>query len=185
MVLYNFLRGLILPLKEIDKIVPNSGKIIDLGCGQGQIASFIAKKERRNVIGVDLNTSRLPKLKSNNLRFEHADIIKYPLHQVDVVILSDVLHHIDFRNQQIILSKIFKGLKRGGILVIKEIDTKQFVRSHLSRFWDFVFYPKDKIYFSNSKDMKQSLEKLGFKVSYSYMCQLFPGSTTLYICKKL
>lgn len=184
-VIYDFLRSQILPLKEIDDVVPKSGKILDLGCGQGVIASYLAKVKSRQVIGVDNDRKRLLKSNFQNLKFEFEDIRKYPLIGTTAIIISDVLHHLNYQDQKKLLSKIAKSLKRDGILLIKEIDTGEFIRSSLSRFWDFVFYQKDKIYYHNSDDLKKKLEKLGFTTTITRPTRLFPGSTTLLVSKKL
>lgn len=182
--IYDFLRTLILPLDEIDRALPNRGTIIDLGCGQGIIAKHVARNKNRTVIGVDLDAKRLEKSTLANLRFELADIRKYNLKGADAVILSDVLHHISLIDQARVLENIKKSLKKEGLLIIKEIDTAEAIRSKLSRFWDLVFYPKEKIYFQNAKVLKRKLEQLGFKVSIIRPARLFPGSTTLFIAKK-
>ena len=43
---------------------------------------------------------------------------------------------------------------------------------------------KDKIFYHNSKDLKDHLRSLGFKVTISRPSRSFPGSTTLFICRK-
>lgn len=182
--LYESLRSFILPLQKINNALPNQGKIIDLGCGWGITTRFLAKEKGRSVIGVDLNTQRLPKKRSGNLFFINADIRTFDIKDTNGILLCDVLHHMNFNDQEKVLKNIAKGLKTGGILVIKEIDTEEFLRGKLSRFWDFVFYPGEKIYFSNSKDLKQKLENLKFKIKVLKASRLFPGSTTLYICQK-
>ena len=173
-----------LPILEIDALLPKSGKIIDLGCGQGLIADYLAGESNRVVIGVDLDKKRLPKSEKNNLRFESADIRQYDLKTATGVVISDVLHHINYEDQHKLLENVSKSLKRGSILIIKEINAKDFPRSTLSRFWDFVFYPKEKIYFSSSEDLIASLKKFGFDVKKKETKKWFPGSTNLYICTK-
>lgn len=184
MQVYDFLRTLMLPLEEIDRSLPSKGKIIDLGCGEGIIAKYIAQNKNRKVIGVDLNQKRLENGKFKNLKFELADIRNYNLKNANAVILSDVLHHINFADQNRILKNIANSLKKNATLIVKEIDTGEFIRSRLSRFWDFVFYPREKIYFQDAKELKKKLEGLGFKVSLYRPTRLFPGSTTLFVCKK-
>lgn len=179
-----FLRFLMLPLKEIDEFLPSQGKIVDLGCGEGVLAEFLAKRKARKVIGIDINKKRLQQPRVSNLIFDYGDIRNFPLKGLDGVVLSDVLHHLNFADQNQLLSRIANSLNENGVLVIKEIDTKEFMRSKLSRFWDFVFYPKDRIFFSNSKDLKRFLVKLRFKVKILRACRFFPGSTTLYFCRK-
>lgn len=182
--IYDLLRTGILPISLIDHSLPKEGTIIDLGCGQGIITSFIAQNKSRMVIGVDLDTSRLRQSNSQNLKFVNANIVAYDLRKPTGIVISDVLHHLSYKDQEKLFAKIAKSLKKGGVLVIKEIDTHEFVRSRLSRFWDFVFYPKDKIEYSDSTSLPRQLEKLGFKVKFIRACRLFPGSTTLYVCIK-
>lgn len=183
-IFYDFLRSQMLPLSEIDAKVPQKGKIIDLGCGEGVIAKYLARVSTRQIVGVDNNKKRLQKSGSQNLQFTQADIRNYPVTGADAVIISDVLHHIAYKGQQMLLTKISRSLKKGGTLIIKEIDESELVRSRSSRLWDFVFYPKDKIYYHRSQDLKKYLEELDFKVKISRPSRLFPGSTTLFVCQK-
>ncbi len=181
---YDYFRSLILPLKEIDHFIPNQGNIIDLGCGEGVIAKYLARNKKRIVIGVDKDRSRLPNIKNSNLLFQYGDITKIDIKDSNGIVISDVLHHLETSNQKKLITKLAKKLKKGGILIIKEIDTKEFVRSKLSRFWDLLLYPQDKIFYWDSSDLKNFLISLGFKVKLVRSLRLFPGSTTLFICKK-
>jgi 2-polyprenyl-3-methyl-5-hydroxy-6-metoxy-1,4-benzoquinol methylase len=181
---YEFLRELILPIDEINNAIPKSGKIIDFGCGQGQIAYFLSRQLNRQVIGIDANYKRLPKYTQKNLTFKKADITKLSIEKINGAVLSDVLHHLSLKNQNKLLEKIYKNLEKNGVLIIKEIDTGEFIRSNLSRLWDFILYPRDKIVFSNSNYLKKILINFGFEVTISRPCRYFPGSTTLYICTK-
>lgn len=181
---YILIKRLFLPLREIDRSFPQRGKIIDLGCGEGFVAKYLARRQQRSIVGVDLSKDRLPKTNLKNLRFECLDIINFNISGAQGIILSDVLHHLDFSRQKKLLSKISKNLEKDSVLVIKEIDTQEFIRSKLSRFWDFIFYPQDKIYYSGSQYLKLLLENLGFHVKLIRASRLFPGSTTLYIARK-
>lgn len=183
-VIYDFLRTLILPFVEIDQAVPRHGKIFDLGCGEGTVTRYLARIKTRTVIGVDNNKKRLRNSKAKNLKFILADIRNYSPSGADAIIISDVLHHLNYEDQKELLNKIASHFKKGGFLIIKEIDTKEFIRSSLSRFWDFVFYPSDEIYYHNSKDLTKKLGTLGFKVDFKRVSRLFPGSTNLFICQK-
>lgn len=178
------LRLLILPLKEIDRAIPKKGLILDLGCGEGVIAVYLSKKLNRQVIGIDANKKRLPKSSQKNLVFKNTDITKISFEKINGAVLSDVLHHLPLKKQHELIANIYKNLKRDGVLVIKEIDTSEFIRSRLSRLWDFILYPHDKITFTNCKYLKKILTKIGFEVKITRPCRFFPGSTTLFICTK-
>ncbi len=178
------LRLLILPLKEIDRAIPKKGLIIDLGCGEGVIALYLSKKLNRQVVGIDANKKRLPKSTQKNLIFRNADITKLSFEKINGAVVSDVLHHLPLKKQHELITNIYINLKRDGVLVIKEIDTSEFIRSKLSRVWDFILYPQDKITFTSHKYLKEILTKTGFKVKITRPCRYFPGSTTLYVCTK-
>lgn len=60
----------------------NKGKLIDLGCGPGQTAKFIADQELTDIIGIDISEEMINIAKEINphLQFEIGDILKlkYP-----------------------------------------------------------------------------------------------------------
>lgn len=185
MPLYDFLRSLMLPLQEINRLLPNSGKIFDLGCGEGTIARYLAQVKSRQIIGVDANSRRLPKSELKNLHFELGDIRNYNLKSPIAVVISDVLHHLNFKDQEKVLKNIADNLKKGGVLLIVDIDTDEIIRSKISRFWDFILYPQDKIYYRNSKVFIPFLSSLGFKVDIQWPIRLSPRSTVLYYARKI
>ncbi len=182
--LYHRLRSLILPLYQIDQELPKKGKITELGCGQGIISKYLSKEKKREITGIDMDKKRIPKFSNSNLKFKVADITKIKYPKQDAFVISDVLHHLSHKDQKNLLSNIFKSTNKNGFLVIKEIDAEDFLRSKLSRFWDFIFYPKDRISYQKSSELKKYLRKLGFDVNVKKACQLFPGSTILFVCKK-
>lgn len=181
---YDVIRSWILPLKQIDGLIPENTKVLDLGCGEGVLAAFLARQPSRQVLGVDADRTRLPKSTLKNLNFKYADITKFDFIGYEVVILSDVLHHIPKKDHINLLVKISESLNKNNLLIIKEIDTKQFFRSKFSRVWDFLLYPKDEITFYNSDNLIKTLKKLNFNVKMQYASKSFPGSTTLFICHK-
>ena len=178
------LRSLILPIEAIDYGLPNKGNIIELGCGEGVICQYLARKKSRQLVGIDKNPKRIHKSYRKNLKFIIDDITKINMPKADGYVISDVLHHIDIQNQKNILKNIYFSLKSGGVLVIKEIDSKETVRSRLSRLWDLLIYPKDRIIYWNSDDLVKFLRRLKFRVKTTSASRFFPGSTTLYFCKK-
>lgn len=184
MILYESFRSHILPLTQIDQALPLKGVILDLGCGEGVITKYLAQIKTRKIIGIDSDKKRVSAINTGNISFKVGDIRKIPIRNVDGVVTSDVLHHLSKNEQIRLLQKIFVGLRKNGVLVIKEIDTNEFVRSKLSRFWDFILYPKDKISYWDSNELTKYLKSLGFIVKKQTALRLFPGSTNLYICRK-
>lgn len=188
--LFLVLRLQMLPLMEMDEALPKEGKIVDVGCGRGHVCAFLSMiSKKRKIIGVDSNSrliNEAKKIKSNNekLSFEKKNIFNYNLGEIDGAIMSDFLHHLSYNEQEVIIKNIYKNLKKNGTLVIKEIDADEKIRSKLSFLWDKFLYPDDKVCYRNKKNWMDLVKKVGFETASQTAVKWFPGSTTLFICKK-
>lgn len=92
------------------KNINTNDKILDIGCGNGALAHDLAKKAK-HVTGIDISDKNIrfakSKFKSPNIKYINGDATTYNFQQnFDVVVLSNVLEHIDDR--QIFLKKIKK-----------------------------------------------------------------------------
>ena len=89
----------------IENLNDNIENVLDIGSGNGFVASEIAKKYQNiNVVGIDRNTKNINnsknKYKLKNLNFIKGDVINYKFEKYfDVIILSNILEHIDERNK--------------------------------------------------------------------------------------
>lgn len=89
-----------MPFEEIEKKIPKSGTIVDVGCGEGVLSTLLAiSSNRREVIGIDTNKKKvdLAKLltkKVPNLSFKLENALSRNLPKAKVYILSDFIHHI-------------------------------------------------------------------------------------------
>ena len=81
----------------------NGESVIDIGCGYGSVSRSIAKaKPESKILGIDNDKTRLQQaLESqnpSNLQFIYGDATQYPFKENwDVVLLSNVLEHIESR----------------------------------------------------------------------------------------
>lgn len=183
------LKQWILPLTSIDRALPKSGVIYDLGCGEGIVASYLAaKRHKRKVFGIDQDTHKLYQARAGtptNLHFIRANLLTYRFpHKADGFILADVLHHIPASKQVNLLRRLSKYLKPTGVLVIKEINAADVVRSKLSRLWDFILYPQDKINYVTKYELISTLTRCGLKVTHQQTNLFAPASVHLYTAKK-
>lgn len=110
--------------KMLDEQIPLNVKILECGCGTGQLSVFLSKGQRI-VIGQDLSLSSL-KLANNfktkfgifNLKLVHADIfdLPFPKNEFDFVISKGVLHHTyDAKKAFETISRL---IKPGGFIII-------------------------------------------------------------------
>jgi SAM-dependent methyltransferase len=185
----NILRQIMLPLKAIDRALPKSGLIYEVGSGTGSIGAFLAQKyPTRQVVCIDTNVKKIHQAKNlsvlHNINFQLEDAVNYSYLKCDGIVMSDFLHHLDLQQQNKILSSTTKSLNKGGTLIIKEIDLGDGILMILSRLWDFLLYPKDSIFYRKKSEWKKILGNLGYSVQVSRQVHWFPGSTYLYICIK-
>ena len=102
--LYAVLRWRLCPFEEIEKYLPRQGVALDIGCGYGLLANFLAlKSDQRQVIGLDNSLKRLAVAKSTvknrpNIKFIQKDVSALDLPACQAVVMSDVLHHLPERN---------------------------------------------------------------------------------------
>lgn len=83
--------------------IPPGSRVIDVGCGYGAVARSIADRVAKvQVIGIDLDEGRLSQASASNdlpnLRFILGDVLTdLPNGTWDIVVMSNVLEHIDQR----------------------------------------------------------------------------------------
>ena len=119
------------PEPELQKFVSSTaarGKALDLGCGDGRHALFLAK-QGFHVTGVDLSEVAIKKLgkisKSQKLdtalELYHLDArdFNYPSDSFDLVVAVTLFDHVTKKDVRPLFNKVERSLKTGGILFIK------------------------------------------------------------------
>jgi len=89
--------------------ITSQESVLDIGCGNGDLSYDLAQKARK-VLGIDILGESISKAKGDykrdNLRFIEGDAVNYDFGaQFDVVVLSNVLEHIDHRVEFLIKVK--------------------------------------------------------------------------------
>lgn len=188
---YIKLRWRLCPFYLIEKFLPKKGIIIDVGCGYGLLANYLAlKHNERNVYGYDLNQRRIKiankSIKNRgNIHFEAKDVKMLKLNSCDAIVMSDFLHHIPYKEQKNLARQAHNKLKKGGILMIQDIGRKPLWKYYIAIFIDNVvnFFPK--LYYFSSSSFKYMLEKNGFIVNVIRADKSLPLPDVLFVCKKV
>jgi SAM-dependent methyltransferase len=105
------------------KKINENDVVLDVGCGNGALAFDVAKKAKK-VFGIDIDKGSIEiarqKYRSDNVEYVVGDATKdLPLQKYDVVILSNVLEHIENRIE--FLLKV-KGLAPKILIRVPMID---------------------------------------------------------------
>ncbi len=183
------LRWIICPFAEMEKYVPRDGDIVDIGCGEGIFSLYLRlQSKERKVYGLDLNEQKITLAQKagkgiTNLIYKKQNALTFN-RKVTGIIISDAFHHFSRKDQEMFFQKVKNILNTKGMLIIKEINKDDFIRARLSRLWDYLLYPEDKINYWSKKQLLRKLENLGFEVRVKRAAILFPGSTMLYLCTK-
>lgn len=174
---------------QLEQYIPKKGKILDLGCGYGILANFLAlSSTTREVIGVDTDVKKIKNAEKGilNVSFRVADATKMKIKNLNTVILHDVLHHLNsYKDQEKLIGDCKKMLKKGGVLLIVEVDNKPFWKLILGRITDFIMYSGSPVYFRYKNEMIKLLEKYFLKsnIAVDYL-RNNPFPQVVYVCKK-
>ncbi len=105
-------------------------KVLDIGCGTGQTAAFVAKKYHCDVFAVDQNAIMVEKAKkrvlkeklSINIREGSAEKLPFANNSFDFILAESV---ISFTNAKLSLPEMFRVLKKRGKLLTIEMTAEE------------------------------------------------------------
>jgi len=144
-------------------------KVLDIGCGTGGSAFFMARHYGVDVHGVDLASNMIaiaqdyrsemePAVKHRvQFYIEDAIAMEYPENFYDVVYSRDTILHI--KGKEALFRKFLSTLKPGGKLMISDYCRGD--QEHSQRFKDYVASRDYKLY--TVKEYGNIIEKAGFK----------------------
>jgi 1-acyl-sn-glycerol-3-phosphate acyltransferase len=117
--------------QRYNELLPRAGEILDLGCGYGFMSYMLSfTGPRRKITGMDHDQEKICVAnhcisKNENLTFLCGDITKYQFENQDAIVLSDVLHYLPMESQDELLDRCIEKLNPGGMILIKDADSKQ------------------------------------------------------------
>jgi len=117
-----------LPLAALDRVVPAGGEILEIGCGHGVIANYLAlSSPGRRVFGIDIAADKIACAVGTvgdrgNISYAVSLFLDQPAREYDAIVLSDVLYLMDAEEQRLTLAGCRAQLKQGGVCVIKTVD---------------------------------------------------------------
>ena len=112
-------------VKLLDRQLPHTAKIADLGCGTGQLVNFLALRDKRDVTGVDFSAVSLgyaralkARLGLDNLTLLEDNVLdlSLPSDTYDYVFCNGVLHHTGDAKRG--FRHVARIVKPGGYLTV-------------------------------------------------------------------
>lgn len=129
-------------LGAIDLLLPAGGQILEVGCGAGLFAAYLASTApARQILALHAQESLLRRgqrladeLALGNLSFQAGDVLDAPLPgEFDAIYAIDSLHRIPPSQLVPTLQRLAGLLRPGGTLVIHEISSASYIGPSLTQ----------------------------------------------------
>ncbi len=120
-------------LSVMDLLLPDEGRILDVGCGFGLFAAYFGQTQPgRRILGIDPDARRVQlargvasRLGLGGHEFVVGDVRDAPLEgPFDGAYVLDVMHHLPPGDQRRTLERLRSALVPGGVLLVKDITTE-------------------------------------------------------------
>jgi SAM-dependent methyltransferase len=168
----------------MDLLLPDEGRILDVGCGFGLFAAYFGQTSpRRAIVGVDPDARRVAlasrvatQLELRSHEFHVGDVRDASLEgPFAAAYVLDVMHHIPARDQRGVLERLRDLLAPGGVLLIKDITTEPRYELLFTELLDRLMVGWDEeLAYRHHKEWGEMLAELGFKVRIVRVPDILP-----------
>lgn len=166
----NYLQGIKPPSKAID--------ILDLGCGYGRDAMYLARNIKCQVFGID-DSSEAIEMAQKSLaddlklcvKFQCGDFRQMNNGKFDIVFTSNVYHLLKSDDRNAFRNTIDKNVKPGGMLFFSTLslsDPEHFGKGKRIENEDNSFEDKVFIHFCTREEMERDFSFLTIKELFEY-----------------
>ena len=198
---YVWIKLKIAPFLKLEEYVPKKGRILDLGCGRGVFANIMAlSSDDREIEGSDIDKRKIDVARrtvssGKNLSFQISSIFNISQtgnHKYDAVILSDILYLIPLSQYENIFKACFNIINSGGVLIVKEMNTRPYWKYILTLFQEtlavkvtkFTFSYNEKFELHSCDVFKRILSNVFPRVKDVRLDKGYAYPHIAYICKK-
>lgn len=189
-------------------LIPHNARILDIGCGQGLLASWLlsakamqdqgqwpahwpAAPSPASIHGIELmprDVERAQRALGNAARFTVGDMCRTDFGKADAVVILDVLHYVSIDAQNDVLRRVRDALAPGGTLILRVGDAAGGLPFKFSVWVDHVVtfvrgHRNSRLYCRPLSDWHAALTDLGFKVDSLPMNKGTPFANILLVAK--
>jgi SAM-dependent methyltransferase len=160
-------------LSVMDLLLPDEGRILDIGCGFGLFAAYFGQTQpARRIVGVDPNERRIAMAKrvcaglglENEFVAGDARSVSLEGRFAGAYVL-DVMHHIPADDQLPMLERLRDLLAPRGVLVLKDITTEPHLQLKFTELMDRVMVGwQEPLAYRHHREWGEMLTGLGFHV---------------------
>ncbi len=189
-------------------LIPDNARILDIGCGQGLLASWLLAAQAmhrqghwpghwrkapgtREIHGIELmpaDVERAQKALGNAARFTVGDMCKTDFGKADAVVILDVLHYVNIEAQNDVLRRVRDALAPGGTLILRVGDADGGLPFRFSVLVDHVVtfvrgHRNSRLYCRPLTEWQAQLRSLGFEVDTMPMNTGTPFANILLVAR--
>ncbi|RJG07700.1 class I SAM-dependent methyltransferase [Noviherbaspirillum cavernae] len=189
-------------------LIPDNARILDIGCGQGLLASWLLTAQAMHdkglwpsgwpkapnpasIHGIELmprDVARAQQALGKAARFTVGDMCKADFGQVDAVVILDVLHYVSIDAQNDVLRRVRDALSPGGTLILRVGDASGGLPFWCSVWVDRVVtfvrgHRNARMYCRPLTEWQAALRALGFDVKAMPMNKGTPFANILLVAK--
>lgn len=181
-------------LEEIGQYLPESGRVLDLGCGFGLFSLYFASvNPNLEIHGIDANASRIHlagesarKLGVANVHYRQLDVRELVVDDgFDAIYMLDLVHHIPSEAVAGFLDTLAGILKPGGRLIIKDVEPTPWHKMLFTLILDRLMAGwRDPIRYWPRAELKALLAERGFRTYHHTILDYLPYPHILYVGEK-
>ncbi|HUL43755.1 MAG TPA: class I SAM-dependent methyltransferase [Bacteroidota bacterium] len=180
-------------MSDILSNLPEDGLIMNLGSGIGLFDLYSARfRPNANILGIDINPKRIElsrraaqKLNLSNVEFRNGDVTRdLPEMKPQVVIMLDLLHHVEPEQRRKILEWVASHLQENGVLFIKDISTQKKWKVLFTKLLDKAMTMGGEVYYYSQEELKEALRSLGFSTATFHLWDYIPFPHIIYIAHR-
>jgi SAM-dependent methyltransferase len=181
--------------------------VIDIGCGQGLLSSWLLAAETCaeignwpldwqpppkavSVKGIELMSNDVERAQKalahakDRFTFETGDMCTTAFEKAQTIVILDVLHYVTFAAQDDVLLRVRNALSPSGLLILRIGDANAGLGFKISNWVDNIVFlcrghKPSRLYCRSLSDWLVALNKLGFQVESKPMSQGTPFSNVL------
>ena len=180
-------------LDEIGQYLPDSGDVLDLGCGFGLFSLYYAQVlPGLRFHGVDLDARRVGlawdaarRLGLTNVDYVVGDARGFRARRTYAgAYMLDMVHHVEPEAVRPLLAELHTGLSPGGSLVLKDVDRRPAYKRWFTHALDLMVSPGSPPHYWAADTLQAAIEEVGFRVFRHSMVDFLPYPHVLYVCRK-
>ena len=105
--------------------IKNNSKILDAGCGTGELLYILSKNKKLKLYGIDVSDKMLEVAEKKlgeraNLKLSSVEKMDFKNNSFDYIFSEDAFHH--YANYDLVMKNFYRILKKGGKLIVVDFN---------------------------------------------------------------